>query len=201
MSENEYKKRAKPNVNSAGEKELDKIAKQSDDFSNQIKDLTLDRMNAAPKAEQEPQTKLSSEDIRKSKEIHLKPKRTISSREPFNEKYRKDWNFAKEMVHFIAENHEIIGEHIEPWTKPFAGIPAEQWDVPTNTPVWGPRYLAERIKGCAYHRFKSEQATPTGEDGMAQYRGAIVVDTVIQRLDARPVTNERKSIFMGAANF
>lgn len=200
MSENEQKKRAKPNVNSAGEMELDKVAKQADAYSDHLKDLTLDRMNQAPKAEQEPQTKLSSEDIRKTKEHYLKPKRTISSREPFNEKFRSAWNFAKEYVHFIAENHEIIGENVEPWTKPFPGVPAEQWDVPTNKPVWGPRYVAERIKGCAYHRFKSEQSTITGADGMGQYHGAVVVDTTIQRLDARPAPTTT-SIFMGASGF
>ena len=51
----------------------------------------------APKEEVEAQTKLSSKEIAKSKDIYLKPIKTISrSKESkFNEKFRNDWNFAK----------------------------------------------------------------------------------------------------------
>lgn len=185
---------------SLAKKELDKLEKQFETFDANVKEMTLDRMNAAPKEDVEQQTKLSSRDLEKSKDIYLKPKRTISSREKFNERYRDDYNFAKEYVQFIAENKEIIGETIELWTKPFAGIPAEEWAIPTNKPLWGPRYLAERVKGCKYHRLTMQQNVSTGADGMGQYYGAMAVDTTVQRLDALPV-NTRKSIFMGSGNF
>jgi hypothetical protein len=189
----------KPRVNSSGEKELDAVAKQFDQFDDQVKELTQDRMNAAPIVEAEPQTKLSQSDIAKSKEIYLKPKRTIGSREKFNEKYREQYNFAKQYVRFIAENKEIIGESIELWVKPFPGLPAEEFTVPVNTPVWGPRYLAERIKGCSYHRMTMKESLTDNGSNM-QFYGKMVVDNTVQRLDALPVS-ERKSIFMGASGF
>lgn len=180
--------------------ELTKAKEQIDKFDENIKEMTMDRMNKAPKEEVEPQTKLSQKEIEKSKDIYLKPKRSISSREKFNEDYRKEYEFQKEYVQFIAEHKELIGENIETWTKPFAGLPAEYWEVPTNKPVWGPRYLAENIKRCNYHRLKMQQNMITGADGMGQYYGTMAVDTTVQRLDAIPVST-RKSFFMGANNF
>lgn len=187
----------KTRVNSEGQRELDKAEGQFKEFDDQVKSLTLDRMNAAPKQELEPQTKLSQSQIEKSKEIYLKPKRTISSQEKFNEKFRDDYNFSKEYVQFIAENKEIIGESIEMWTKPFPGVPAEEWVVPTNKPVWGPRHVAEQIKRANYHKLSMQNNVTTGSDHQGnQYFGSMVVDNIIQRLDAYPV-NTRKSIFMG----
>lgn len=190
----------KPNINSESEKELDKVEAQFRAYEDQVNSLTLDRMNEAPKLEVEPQTKLSQNQIADSKDIYLKPKRSIASREKFNEDFRKDYEFAKEYVYFIAENKEIIGEDITAWTKPFAGLPAEEWSVPTNKPVWAPRYVAERLKGCSYHVLSMNQSRTTGSDGAGQYYGQLVVDNVVQRIDAMPAT-KRKSIFMGAVGF
>jgi len=189
-----------PNVNSAGEQELAKVEKQFEAFDANVKELTQDRMNMAPIRESEPQTKLSQSEIAKSKEIYLKPVRTIGSREKFNEKYREDYNYQKEYVQFIPENKEIIGETIDLWTKPFPGLPAEEWKVPCGKPIWGPRYLAERIVNCKYHRLTMQQTITTGADHMGQYYGSMAVDTTIQRLDAIPV-NTRKSIFLSAGGF
>lgn len=199
MTEEMKRGPGRPKMNSESEKELDKAEKQFEKFDSEIKSMTLDRMNMAPKEEVEPQTKLSSNEISKSKDIYIKPKRTIASREKFNEDYRKDYDFSKEYVNFIAENKEIIGETLEFWTKPFAGIPAEEWNIPVNKPVWAPRYVAERIKGCKHHRLIM-QDRPINSDGYGQYYGQMAVDTVVQRLDAYPVST-RKSIFMGNNNF
>lgn len=191
---------AKPKVsNSLAEQELDKAEAQFKVFDENVRSLTLDRMNTAPKQEVEPQTKIAQSDLAKSRDIYLKPERSISSKEKFNEDYRSEYNFAKEYVQFIAENKEIIGEAIEVWTKPFAGMPAEFWKVPTNKPIWAPRYLAEQIKRASYHRLRMDN-TIIGTDGMGQYQGAMAVDSTIQRLDAIPVSGKR-SIFMGAVNF
>src|SRR5271170_615313 len=112
-------------TNGDTQSELDKVEDQLDSFDSQVKNMTLDTMKSAPKQDVEPQTKIAAVDIEKSKDIYLKPKRTIGSREKFNEKFRDDYNFQKEYVRFIAEHREIIGETIELWTKPFAGMPAE----------------------------------------------------------------------------
>lgn len=191
---------SKPNVSSGyAQRELDKAEKQFEKFNDEVKEMTLDRMNAAPKEESEQQTKLSSKEIANAKEIYLKPKRSIASKEQFNERFREDYNCAKEYVCFIAENNEIIGESISPWTKPFPGMPAEEWDVPVNKPVWGPRYLAERIKNCTYHRLVM-QDNVTSHDHMGSYTGNMVVDSIKQRLNAYPAS-QRKSVFMGASGF
>lgn len=180
-------------------KELEKAEKQFEQFDQQIKDLTMDRMNEAPKQDIEQQTKIAGKDLDKMKDIYLKPKRTVSSKEKFNEKYREKYEFAKQMVHFIAENKEIIGETIEMWTKPFAGMPAEFWEVPVNKPLWGPRYLAEQIKRKYYHRMRTEERQHSAEGGMSFY-GNVIVDTTVPRLDAHPVSSKR-SIFMGETSF
>jgi len=187
------------NLNSASEKELDKAQEQFDKFDAEVKEMTMDRMNAAPKEEVEPQTKLSQNEIAKSKDIYLKPIKIISCKEKFNEKYRDDYNFQKEFVYFIAENKELIGESIDIWTRPFPGMPAEEWIVPCNTPVWGPRYLAAQIKRKFYHRLIMKETTRESTGAGIMY-GNMAADSTIQRLDAVPVT-KRKSVFMGDKTF
>jgi len=180
-------------------KEMEKLEKQFDEFNENVKEMTMDRMNLAPKQETEPQTKIATSDLDKMKDVYLKPSRSLNDRSKFNERFREEYNFAKEYVHFIAENNEIKGDMIELWTRPYGGMPCEFWQVPANKPVWGPRYLAEQIKRKYYHRMVM-QNTPTNGDGVGQYYGTMAVDTTIQRIDARPVTSKR-SVFMGAKNF
>ncbi len=190
----------KPNMNSAAAKELDRVEKQFDDFSEQVNKSTFDQLNKAPRHEEEPTKNLSQVEIAKAKDIYLKPFTTVGCQDKFNEHYREEYNFAKEYVQFQADNKEIIGENIEMWTRPFAGMPAEFWKVPVNKPVWGPRYLAEQIKRCYYHRLVMAPHTQMGTDGFAQYHGSIAADSTIQRLDATPVSS-RKSVFMGSTSF
>jgi hypothetical protein len=186
----------------APEKEIDKLQKQFDAFENQVNELTHDRMNEAPLKEVEPQTKLSSKEIENAKRIYLKPERHINDGQKFNEKFREEWNYRKEYVQFIAEHKELIGEMIEMWTHPFGGVGAEYWKIPTNKPVWAPRYVAEQIRSKAYHRLRMDENRTASSDGTATYFGTMVADTKIQRLTAEPVSSTRKSIFMGeAANF
>lgn len=181
----------------AVQKDIDSIEKQIKSFDDSIGKLSLDEMNKAPKEETEPVHKLSQKEIEKSSDIYLKPKRQIASREKFNEKYREDYNFQKEYVRFIPEHKELIGESIETWTKPFAGMPAEEWVIPTGKPVWGPRYLAEQLTKCRYHRLVMKQNVITETSGVGQMYGAMAAETYVQRLDAVPVST-KKSLFMGA---
>lgn len=177
--------------------ELEKVQQQLHNFEDEVKSLNLDRMNQAPIQEVEPQTKLSSREIEKSNDIYLTPTRTISVVDKFNEKFREEYNFAKEQVQFIAEHKEIIGESIEIWTRPFGGVPAQFWTVPVNRPVWGPRYLAEQIRKCTYHKLIMSPSV-TSADSRGQYYGGIAVEKTVARLTAEPVST-RKSIFMGRA--
>lgn len=184
--------------NSQTHRELSKAQEQFDAFDKNVKEMTMDRMNMASKQDSDVQTKMSQSEIDRSKEIYLKPKKAIGSREKFNEDYREQYNFQKEYVKFIAENKEIIGESIQMWTKPFAGMPAEEWEVPVNKPLWAPRYVAEQIKKCFYHRLTMQQSNITSADGYGSYYGTLVSDTTVQRLDATPVS-PRKSVFVGAS--
>src|SRR6266436_2415735 len=113
-------------------KEQEKLESQFEHFEESVKQLDMDTMNKAPKIETEHQTKLSSKEIDASNKNVLKPQRSIGVRDKFNDKFRQDYEFQKEIVNFIAENKEIIGENIEMWTRPFGGMPAEYWVVPTN---------------------------------------------------------------------
>jgi hypothetical protein len=185
--------------NSQSQKELDRAEKQFDAFDQQIKEMTHDRLNATAPPVEESRSNLSKKELDNSKEIYLKPKRTVSDNQKFNEKFRDKWNFDKEYVRFIAYHKEITGECIEIWTHPYGGVGAEFWEVPTNKPIWGPRHLAEQIKRKRYHRLVMQQNV-TSSDGVGQYYGTMAVDTTIQRLDAEPVSSN-KSIFMNAANF
>jgi hypothetical protein len=196
MTEKEF---SKPKITDSAQKELDKAEKQFDQFKDEINSLSLDHLNKAPKEDLEPQTKLTAKEIAKANIPYLKPKRSISSKEKFNENHRSDYNYALERVNFIAENNEIIGETINLWTKPFPGMPAEEWEIPTNKPVNGPRHLAEQIKKCTYHRLVMKDSS-IGSDHAGTYLGTMIADTTKQRLDAYPVS-DRKSVFMGASGF
>lgn len=186
--------------NSESNRELIKAQEQLDNFNASVNAMTLDRMNATPKQEEEPQTKLSQNQIANAKDIYLKPKRTIPSYEKFNEDFRAKYEFDKEYVYFIAENKEIKGEDIDLWTKPYPGMPAENWIVPVNKPIWAPRYLAEQIKRKYYHRLVMKDHVATDSNFLGTFHGAIAVDTTVARLDAMPATKSR-SIFTGALTF
>lgn len=190
-----------PKLNAEGMNELEQVKKQLALFEDQIKQLTLDKMKEAPVKETEPQTKMSQKDIAESKDLYLKPNRCHFASEKFNEKFRDQWNEAKEYVFFIAENNECKGDAITLWTKKFPGVPMEEWIVPVNKPLWAPRYVAEQIKGAAYRQLKIDETAATGGQHALGYEtGRITVESTIQRLDARPATKNR-SIFMGTSGF
>lgn len=188
----------KPHTSLAA-KELEKCEEQFKAFDDNVQQLTMDRMNQAPKEDKEPH-QIAQRDIDNSKDVYLKPFRTIGSREKFNERFRGDYEFAKEYVRFIARNEEAQGETIDMWTKPYPGMPAEEWKVPVGKPVWAPRYVAERLHNCNYHRMTMTDQVTGGDSMGTKYYGQMAVDSIIQRLDATPVSN-KKSIFMGAGGF
>ena len=187
-------------TSSLAAKELEKCEEQFKAFDENVQSLTLDRMNQAPKEDVEPQTKIAQVDIEKNKDVYLKPFRSVSSREKFNEKFRGDYEFAKEYVRFIAEHKELQGETIDLWTKPYPGMPAEEWKIPTGKPIWAPRYVAERLHGCKYHRLVMQETVTGGDSLGSRYYGQMAADSIIQRMDAIPVSN-KKSIYMGVSGF
>lgn len=187
----------KPNTsNPEVKKELDSIERQLEASTASMKSVDKESL---PVQETEMQAKLSQNEIAKMEGIVLKPKKTQGSNQVFNERFRKEYEYRKEYVNFIAEHKELIGENIEKWTRPYGGLPAEFWEVPTNKPVWGPRYLAEEIKKSSYVRYVQQDRVQNigGAEGVGQMYTGMVAETIVQRLDAHPVS-QRKSIFMGA---
>lgn len=201
---------ARPKVNSDAQRELDKAQEKFDAFESEVKSMTMDKMNDAPREETEPQTKLSSKEWNEAPEIYLKPVRTIDppmnakkgiQEDVFNEKFRDEYEYQKKYVRFIAENHEIIGEMITLWTRPYPGTQAQMWEVPANKPVWGPRYLAEQIKRKSYHRLVMNDHKVV-ESGMAgTIVGGIVASNTIQRLDAKSAPKTQISFNRKVSNF
>ena len=187
----------KPKLSVTGDKELDRLDSQFQKFDEEVKSMTHERMRNVPKQESDPQTKMSTREAQKYDAPWLKPERTISDGQKFNERFQQEYEHAAEYVRFVAENKEIIGESIEIWTHPYGGKPAEFWRVPVNKPVMGPRHLAEQIKRCTYHRLVMQETT-MASDGYGKYYGSIAADTTIQRLDAHPVS-ERKTTFMSGS--
>lgn len=192
--------KARPKVNSEGQQELKKVEQQFESFEKNIESLTMERMNQAPVLETEEQTKLSQKELNAKPDIYLKPINTIfAPGQKFNEKFREEYLYRKEYVCFIYEHEEIKGDVLEKWTRPYGGVPAEFWRVPANVPVWGPRYLAEEIAQMRYHRLKMVDR-PTANDGVGQFTGELVVDTIIERAKARPFKKKTK-VYLGAGDF
>jgi hypothetical protein len=179
--------------------ELDKVEKQLDNTQNEIRSMSFDKLNLAPTRDRE-EPRLSQKEIDAQSGMYLKPNRSVGCKEKFNEDYRKEYEFSKEYVNFVAQNNEIIGESIDMWTKPFAGIPAEYWRIPVGKPIWAPRYVAEQIKRCRYHKLVMRDHIITEQNSMGQMYGAMAVEETVRRLDAHPV-NQNKSIFMNSGAF
>lgn len=187
----------KPKVShSSVQKELDEAGKQFDKFDAEVKAMTLDRMNEAPKEDSSVQLQKSDRELKNIKDLYLKPERSINNNQKFNEKFREMYEFDKQYVCFIAEHKECPGDIIETWTRKYGGTAAEFWKVPTGKPVFGPRYLAEQLASCCYHRLVM-QNTVTNQDGVGQFYGNLAVDTTVNRLNATPYNKQRTSVFGG----
>lgn len=190
---------SKPKVSASAQRELDKAEEKFEKFNEEMKAVSTEVKRDIPVEERESNTHLSSREIAKKNEIYLKPERTLADNQKFNEKFREEWNFQKEYVNFIAEHKEIIGDVIEMWTHPFGGVGAQFWKIPSNKPIWAPRYVAEQLKSKRYVRYVTQNRSTSNESGMEFY-GGLIAETHIQRLDAHPVA-AKKSIFMGSSGF
>lgn len=187
----------KPELSSGmGQRELDRAEAQMNTFTENLKDLSENQFkHHAPTLNTDQQTYLSSNEIKKSIDIHIKPSKSIGCRNKFNEDYRSQYEYMKEYVHIIAEHRELRGQTIELWTKFWPGVAAEYWEVPVNKPIWVPRYVSNRIKECGYHTFAMDETRQTERNGMGTMFGAMIVTNYTQRLDVHEVT-DRHSISM-----
>lgn len=184
------KEMERPRVNSEGQKELDKAQAQFDQFDAKLK--SLNPFDRSKDNEHDAQVKLSTKEGQLADAPYIKPVRSVATKEPFNEKYRKAWEYGWQYVKCVVENNEIKGEGVEVWTKKFAGDPAHFWKVPCNKPIYIPRLLAKQLSECKYVRYVAQDPRLTGgADGVTGgYFSDIVAETVQHRIDARAVSGE-----------
>lgn len=205
----------RPKVNSKAQIDLEKAKENIDGFSAKLEEHHDKFMStkhdmtdsSSGKVASEPQHRLSQNEISNMSKIYLKPYKIAPCRDKFNEKFRADWEFKKEIVCFIAQHNELKGEEIDIVTRPMGGIDGMHWKVPTNKPVYGPRYLAEQIKKKSYIRYvaqnpnqarNAQENIPIGHMGI-DYTDMIGAE-VVNRMDAFPVTNS-KSVFLSEKTF
>lgn len=169
-------------------KEIKEMTAQADAFQEQVKDLAHESVKAAPAEEVDQQTKMSKREMQKYDAPYIKWERSIACKEAPNPKFQQERDYMWEYVRIVAENHEIIGESIEMWTKQYPGDAYHFWRIPVNKPVWVPRLVAERLSKCSYVRYVMEDAsqTTTGSDGYGTYYTGIKAKHVKQRLNAIP---------------
>lgn len=190
----------KPKQETSTEKELRKADEKFEEFKENISVSNDVGSYSAPES---PPPEVSEKERRNSKDTYLKPHRSFppgadpktGKKETFNEKFRKQYEEDKEYIQFIAENSEIRDETLDLWTKPYPGIEAEEWAVPVNRPVWGPKYLYKQIKRKFYRRMVSEDRPVSAEGGFT-YTGCLVVKNIIHRLDAHQF--EKSHISLGS---
>lgn len=178
-----------PRIDSEGHKELNKVQEQISTLTEPIANSDISARAALPEVECEPQTKLSSREAKSADAPYIKPLRSISSKEKFNDKYKDAHRNGWEYVKCIVENKEIIGEAVEVWTKKFPGDPAHFWRVPVNKPIFIPRLLAEQLASCKYSRLKmkEDERQVTGSDHAGTYVGALQFEETVKRIDCTPV--------------
>lgn len=177
----------------AAPKEVEQAIVQFDAFEKQLRSLSNQPLGQAP--ETEAQTKLSSREANREDLPYIKPSRTIASSEKFNDKYKAQFEYAKQYVRVIAENNEIIGEAIEVWTKPFPGVAAEFWKVPVNRPIMIPRYVASQISTRQYVQYSMTEPKMTGTEGGHQFYSGMIGKDIKRRLDCRPTAPVTVSMF------
>ena len=196
-------KQTKPESSSGfAQREIDNAATQFDKFEEEVRNLKTESFSKTTLADKEVAER-SQNASPLGKDVYLKPKRSIMPPTKygkfilFNEKFRADYEHDKQYVCFIAQNKECpTDSQIRSiWTKKYAGVPAEEWDVPTGVPVWGPRYLADQIATRTYQVLMMNPDRANGMDQNGQYFGQLAIEKIENRLDANPYV-EKKSFFM-----
>lgn len=172
-------------VSSRSEQQLNKAAEQFDKFAEDVKSLSVeDAKSSLPSVETEPQTKISKKEANAYDAPVIKPGRAIFSKEKFDEKNRKDFEERSKLVKCIVENNEIVGENVQFWFKEYPGLPAYEWTVPVNKPIYVPRYIAEHLAKRAYIRYVMQECQSVSEGNLTH---SMVAKETRHRIDCRSV--------------
>lgn len=146
-----------PKVNYEGQKELAKVDEAFEKVTEAI--ASCDSLDPKVPVEQvDPYTKLSKRQMALADAQYVTPVKIVNrveggkhnAKNYFNEAhrplYKKDWEWIK----VVIENKESIGHPVEKWTAEWGCDPAMFWIIPTNRPVYIPRFVARSIKKCRY---------------------------------------------------
>ena len=182
------------------EKMVQTMSAKLEEYERQLAELNLDSAYRLKTQEVEPQTKLSQK--QKENVLTLKPSMSLMAvGQKFNEDFRKEYEERKKYTKFIAEHRECPGDTIEFWTRPYGGLPAEFWKVPTNRVVEAPRYVAEELSDRSYVSYRMDgddtsERNRVGTDGFGVQYGQMVATHKTERVTAYPA-QEKKTLFMG----
>lgn len=174
----------RPRLNSKAEQELDKVEEQLDAFNDKVKELSAEPAKLEAK-EVEPQVKFSNREINKDAKV-IMPAKTIGRRDKFNEDFRSEFNEMKQRINCIVEHIEQPGALVESWTGPWGGYQCEFWQVPVNTPVNIPKYLAKRLAACNWNILSMDEGQIRESTNEGKFYGAPVYKDVRRRIDCRP---------------
>lgn len=186
----------KPQLDSGfANKEIDKVEKQFDETEKHLSTLSVDEMNKAPLVKDEPQTKMSKKEVKEYDAPVIRPSKSFTM--PIPKAGMPSWAPEaiardEELVKVIAENNEVIGEHIELWAGNYPGQVCGFYQVPVNIPIWIARKVAKRISQCKYHRMKMIDrsqsrlhAEMSSQGTSSNPSGELTVTETKQRLDCR----------------
>lgn len=156
----------------------------------------MEARSVLPEVEEDRGFQYSKKEVAVQEVPVIRPRKSVSHPAPFNEKFRKQWNRGWQYVTAIVDNHELIGQDVECWTKQFPGDPAHFWIIPCNRPVKIPRLLVEQLNKCCYSRMTME-AQPTQQKDGAVFYGAMKRESLRHRISARIIDDSSTSIAMG----
>jgi hypothetical protein len=139
------------------------LVKSVINLQEDLNSLTQDKIREqAPKADIEPQMKLSLKDKAKMEGAkYVEPKRKLAAIGKLPENMKKahahDWEYVKG----IYENYVVTGESVNFWYVKYPGDPDCEWEVPANKPVYIPRMIAKHLEEVQqYHTFDHREKSP-----------------------------------------
>lgn len=143
-------------------KDLENIAKKTAELTEEMSQLTVDKINEIAPEPTLDELKLTAKQKASDEGvIFVEPKRKFKGLGKLPEKLKREHARAWEYVKGIYENYVVNNEPVRFWHNgDFPGDPDCLWEIPSNKPVYVPRFIAKHLEECQkYHQFTSIAAT------------------------------------------
>ncbi len=136
-------------------KKQEEMVKNVSKISEDMNQLTMDKIDETPDKEPEIQTKLTNKEMADELGIrYIEPKRMLGILGELPESLKKEHDHDWEYVKGIYENIDNIGESVEFWYTKYPGDHDCLWELPSNVPVFVPRMIAKHLEDVQqYHKF------------------------------------------------